>query len=88
VKEAGRYEVVVYLTKAVDYGIARFRINGLPLGEPYDAFNDGVIPTGPVSLGVVEVPAGDSVLRIEVTGKNEKSVGFMAGLDAVVLKRQ
>ncbi|NLC58461.1 MAG: DUF2961 domain-containing protein [Armatimonadetes bacterium] len=88
VEEAGRYEVVVYLTKAIDYGIAQFRLNGQVIGQPYDAFNDGVIPTGPVSLGIVELAPGEATLRVEVIGKNEKSVGLMAGLDAVVLKKQ
>lgn len=88
VKEAGRYEVIVYLTKAIDYGIARFGINGQVIGEPYDAFNDGVVPSGPVSLGSMALPAGRATLRIEVIGKNEKSIGLMAGLDAVVLRKQ
>lgn len=88
VKEAGRYEVVVYLTKAIDYGIAQFSVNGQALGKPFDGFHDGVVASGPVSLGTLDLPAGDAKLRLEVTGKNEKATGFMAGLDAVVLKKQ
>jgi hypothetical protein len=88
VAKAGSYEVVVYLTKAIDYGIAKFWVNGQPLGEPVDAFNDGVVPSGPISLGTVQLPAGESRLRLEVVGKNPGSKGFMAGLDAVLLKRR
>ncbi|HOX38483.1 MAG TPA: DUF2961 domain-containing protein [Candidatus Brocadiia bacterium] len=86
-KEAGKYEMTVYLTMAGDYGIAEFEVNGAKVGKPFDAYNEGVKASGPVSLGVVELKEGKNVLRITVTGKNEKSSSYMAGLDCVVLKK-
>jgi hypothetical protein len=85
----GKYKVVVYLTKARDYGIIQFSLDGKPLGKPFDGFEpDKVVATGPVELGTVELKKGTAVLRVEVTGTNDKSVGlrYMWGLDCVVLK--
>ena len=42
----GKYEVFVNLTKAVDYGIARFYLNETKLGDPLDLYNPSVITTG------------------------------------------
>jgi serine/threonine-protein kinase len=85
----GNYKVIVYLTKARDYGIIQFSLDGKPLGKPIDGFEpDKVVASGPVDLGTVELKKGTAVLRIEVTGTNEKSVGlrYMWGLDCVVLE--
>jgi hypothetical protein len=38
VPEAGKYEVIVYLTKACDYGIVQFHLDGMQLGKPLDGF--------------------------------------------------
>jgi hypothetical protein len=85
----GKYAVIVYLTKAHDYGVIQFALDGKPLGKPFDGFEpDKVVASGPVELGTVELKEGAAVLRVEVTGTNEKSVGlrYMWGLDCVVLK--
>jgi hypothetical protein len=86
----GKYRVVVYLTKARDYGTVQFRIDGQKLGKAIDCFaSRGVLATGPVELGTVELKKGKAKLRVEVAGTNEKSVGlrYMWGLDCVVLKK-
>jgi hypothetical protein len=86
---AGKYEVIVYLTKARDYGIVQFHLDGKELGKPIDGFEpEKVVSTGPLSLGTVELKKGPAVLRVEVTGSNPRSVGLrtMWGLDCVVLK--
>jgi hypothetical protein len=85
----GKYQVIVYLTKARDYGIVQASLDGAKLGKPIDCFEpDKVLATGPIDLGAVELKKGQAVLRLEVTGTNEKSVGlrYMFGLDCVVLK--
>ena len=87
----GRYHVIVYLTKARDYGVVQFHLNGKPLGKPIDCFEpDRVVRTGAIDLGEVELKKGKATMRVEVIGTNEKSVGlrYMWGLDCVVLKRQ
>jgi hypothetical protein len=85
----GTYEVVVYLTKARDYGIVQFSLDGQPLGKPVDGFHaDTVVATGAVSLGTATLKKGAATLRVEVVGTNDKSDGlrYMWGLDCVVLK--
>ena len=86
VKDAGKYALQVQLTKAVDYGIAQFYWDGQKIGDPIDLYNDKVIPTGPLTLGTLDMTAGPHKLTIEITGANEKAVkAYMVGLDYVKL---
>jgi hypothetical protein len=89
VATSGRYQVIAYLTKARDYGIVQFHLDGKPLGQAIDCFHsDGVVATGAIDLGVVDLKSGTASLRVEVVGTNAKSDGlrYMWGLDCVVLK--
>jgi hypothetical protein len=89
VKTAGRYHVLVYLTKARDYGIVQFDVNGQRLGHAIDCFHpNSVVATGAIDLGAVDLEKGTARLRIEVVGTNPKSDGlrYMWGLDCVALK--
>jgi hypothetical protein len=72
--KAGRYRLTVGLTKAIDYGIVQFHIDGEKAGKPIDLYNDGVIPTGPISLGVHQLKKGDHKVTVEIVGANEKAV--------------
>ena len=82
----GRYELAVYYTKAGDYGIVQLHLDGKPLGQPFDGFNNGVIPSGKVPYGAIELKAGKHLLKFEVTGKNDASTGFYAGIDCLTLR--
>jgi hypothetical protein len=87
----GRYHVIAYLTKARDYGVVQFHLDGRALGHPIDCFHpDNVVATGPIDLGTADLREGNATLRIEVVGTNPKSDGlrYMWGLDCVVLKRE
>jgi WD40 repeat protein len=87
----GSYHVIVYLTKAPDYGIIQFHLDGKQLGKPIDCFQaDRVIRTGAIDLGEMELKKGNATMRVEVVGTNPKSVGwrYMWGLDCVVLKKR
>ncbi|MEA3367040.1 MAG: DUF2961 domain-containing protein [Planctomycetota bacterium] len=86
VEKAGKYKLVVNLTKAIDYGIHQLALDGRKLGDPIDLFNDGVVPTGPVDLGTHELAAGKHKLTVEITGANPKAQkAYMFGLDYVQL---
>lgn len=85
---AGRYELTAFLTKAPDYGIIEFAMDGKGVGGPFDGYDRRVVPSGPVSLGEVDLPKGRSVLRLQVTGKNVASKGFLAGVDAIELRER
>ncbi len=87
VEKAGKYVLKANLTKAVDYGIVRFSVDGKPLGEPMDLFNNGVVTTGEIALGNVELTAGEHRLALEITGSNPKAEPrHMVGLDYVRLE--
>jgi outer membrane protein assembly factor BamB len=88
VPRAGRYELIAFLTKAPDYGIVEFALNGKKVGAAFDGYDKRVVPSGPVNLGEVDVPKGRSVLRLTVIDRNEESQGFLAGLDAVELRER
>jgi hypothetical protein len=87
VAKAGKYKVVVALTKAIDYGIIQPMLDDKPLGDAIDCWNDGVISTGPVVLGTRELEAGQHTFSLVITGANPKmKPGYMAGLDYVKLE--
>ena len=54
-QKAGTYDLVGYFTKAGDYGQVSFTLNGKLLATTFDGYNDGVIPSGPVDLGIVSL---------------------------------
>lgn len=86
VKNAGKYALKAQLTKARDYGIVQLYLNGKKLGEPIDLFNPEVVPTGEISLGTFDLPAGESKLSVEILGANENAVkSYMCGIDYVKL---
>ncbi len=81
----GRYDLAIYYTKAIDYGIVQLHLDGKPLGKPFDGFNRGVVPSGKVSYGTVELKAGKHALKFEVIGKSDAATGFYAGIDCLTL---
>lgn len=85
VEKAGTYELIIAMTKAVDYGQFRLSVNGVPVGEVIDLFNNGVVHSGKISLGKVQLKQGQNVLRVEVVGTNPASTGdrYMFGLDFI-----
>ena len=82
---AGTYDLVGYFTKASDYGQVAFALNGKAFGGLYDGHADNIQPSGPVSLGIVMLPKGSSVLVVTIAGKNSSSSGYNFGLDALCL---
>lgn len=83
VEKAGNYDVLANLTKASDYGIARFAINDGTPGEPIDFWiKKDVKATGEISLGSAALKAGENTLTIELTGANKNAKpSYMIGLD-------
>jgi putative heme-binding domain-containing protein len=89
VEQGGRYELLAVLTKARDYGIMQFSLDGKPLGGPIDFYNaPDVITSGPLTLGTHDLKAGPHKLTIEIVGANPKAVkAYMCGLDYVYLAK-
>lgn len=87
VATAGKFAIVVNLTKAVDYGIVQFHLDGERLGKPLDLYNNGVVTTGPKTLGERALDAGEHRLTIEIVGANAAALKrHMVGLDYVKLE--
>ena len=86
VAKAGRYKVVVRLTKSYDYAIVQFHLDGEKLGEPLDLYSPKPVSDDPIALGTRELAAGEHKLTLEIAGTNPKSKPrHMAGLDYVKL---
>jgi hypothetical protein len=90
VESRERQRLTVYATRSWDYGIVRFFVNGIRVGDDVDLFNAearDVAATGPIVLGAVTPRAGHLILRVEVVGSNHQSAepGTYFGIDCVVL---
>ena len=87
----GTYEVQIVLTKAPDYAMLKFLLDGKPLDPVFDGFSPpgaGVIHSPVLTLAKTGLPAGDHRLTLEITGANpEATKAYMAGIDYVYLKR-
>jgi hypothetical protein len=90
-REPGPYRLELLLTRSLDYGVVSVSFNGVPIGEEIDLWSDhGVVPTGPLDLGRVELRGREDVLRFEVTGANPGASPpyFQFGIDGVRLTGQ
>ncbi len=85
--EDGTYEVTGYFTKAKDYGNIQLSLGGNKVGPEINLFDQNVVPTGPVSLGRVMLKKGDNPLTVTISGKDERSIGYLVGIDGFALKK-
>jgi hypothetical protein len=83
----GKYKLVGELTKAKDYAVVQFWVNGEKVGAPIDLYNaPDVIPTGAVEIGTVDLKAGKHTVVVEIVGKNDSAEpAFMVGIDRLRL---
>jgi hypothetical protein len=89
VGESGEYQITVALTKARDYGIVQFYLDGQSLGTPIDLYNPSVVSTGSIRLGMRQLSSGQHKLRVQILGANPNAVpAYMFGLDYVKLEKE
>lgn len=87
VAKSAQYRIALQLTKAPDYGIVQFYLDGEKLGKPLDLYHPSVVATGVLDFGQRELSAGEHKLTLEILGANEKAIkNYMAGLDYVKLE--
>jgi hypothetical protein len=87
-REPGKHRLEIFLTKAADYGVVTVSLDGAPLGAEIDLFSDrGVMPTGALDLGEVELRKKGDVLRLTVVRANERAAPphFQFGIDGIRL---
>jgi len=88
-RKPGRYSIELFMTKAADYGIVEVSINGTPRGT-FDLFSGrGVLPTGALELGDVQLGGREDVMRIAVIGKNPNATApfFQFGIDGIRIRK-
>jgi hypothetical protein len=87
VAKAGKYEVKVQLTKSWDYGSVQLSLDGAPQGEAVDLYSQTVKLADLVSMGPLELEAGEHKLTLEIAGKNAavEEGYYYVGLDYVKL---
>jgi hypothetical protein len=85
--EEGDYELIGHFTKAKDYATVQITQNGQNIGSEVNLYDPNVVPSGAISLGKITLKKGANPLQITVKGKDERSTGYLVGLDAFVLKR-
>lgn len=83
-------DIEAVFTRAPDYAIVQATLGIEKLGEPIDLFTPYVVEPGRrVTLGRVELPAGDIRFELKIVGANERAVKrYGVGLDYLRLKRR
>ncbi len=86
----GKYSIEAVLTRASDYGVVKFLLDGQPLSDKQvDLFGSRVSATNQLVLGERELTAGEHRLTVEITGANPEAVkAYMFGLDYLWLQRK
>jgi len=87
---AGRYSIEAVLTRAQDYGVVKFLLDGQPLSDKQtDLFGSRVSNTSQIVLGEKELTAGEHRFTVEITGASPEAVkAYMFGLDYIWLERK
>jgi hypothetical protein len=87
VVRAGKYRLAATLSKARDYGIVQFYLDGKKVGEPVDLYNAPDVTRTSQALGDHELTAGRHTVTVEIVGANEKAEkGYMFGIDTLTCK--
>jgi hypothetical protein len=90
VAKAGKYHVMVRLTKSAGGGIFQLGVDGKNLSSPIDLYDKDFVAMDSIDLGELDLSAGDHVLNVAPTGKNAAVGGDQQtgsfGLDYLKLK--
>ncbi len=70
VKAAGRYRVSVAFGRNDEGVVAQCALTGRSIGAAFDAFAEQPSTSGPITLGDATLPAGETELRVRITGVN------------------
>jgi len=83
----GRYELLADWVLADVYGINQVEVDGVAVGEPFDAYAAGVYSLGYVaSVGEATLGAGQHTITIRVVGKNEKATNTIISVRRFLLR--
>jgi hypothetical protein len=85
--EAGDYRLAGRLGMGPDYGIVQISVDGQALEPTFDGYSPQVRIGTWRSESTVHLEPGTHRVRLEVVGRSEESVGWVAGLDVLRFER-
>jgi hypothetical protein len=87
VRRAGRYRLILGLTRSWDYGIFQIFVNGTPRGKPVNLYAPKILPLK-LDLGEFTLKNRPLVLKLRCIGADSrvKAKNYMAGIDYILLK--
>jgi len=86
IPESATYDVSTVFTRAPDFGVYEFSIDGRRLGERQDGFAPAIERSQPTALGAVDLAEGSHTFTLTVVDKNALSSNYFAGLDLIELR--
>lgn len=81
---SGNYDITVANTCYGDFGMYELYLDGVKIGGPYDTF-DTVVTVKQNIAEDVAITAGDHLLTVKCTGKNDSAWGNVLGIDYIEL---
>ncbi|UCC23359.1 MAG: DUF2961 domain-containing protein, partial [Planctomycetota bacterium] len=90
VEKDGFYRILTRHTKARDYGIIQWWLNGQKIGEPMDLYyGTDVIATEEIDLGTYHLTGGEHELNVEIVGINPDAIkSYMVGIDYIKVETE
>ena len=89
VEDADTYGLRAQFVKGPDMGVVQVAVDGRPLGAPIDLYAAALQRRASrCALGVLALSEGKHMFTLTVTGKNEASSNYRAGIDLLVLDTQ
>ena len=88
VEDGDTYGLRAQFVKGPDMGVVQVSVDGRPLGAPIDLYAAALQLAPPVPLGVLALSEGKHMFTLTVTGKNEASSNYRAGIDLLILDTQ
>ena len=91
VEKTGSYRVTAQFTKTCEHAIVQLYLDGTELGSAIDLFSndyqEGIIPTGILDMGVRKLKEGEHKLSVKIVGKNPSAYrGYLFGFDYLLLE--
>ncbi len=81
VEHDGEYSLVTQFCKAGDFAIFDLYVDGVKVLDSYDGYCSYLTASGAVDLGKFQFTKGEHTIRIELTGKNDASTGYVFAID-------
>ncbi len=86
VNAPGEYKVLLSQMTYSSYGIYQWSLDGRPLGEPVDAYDERPRLQTDVLLGLANLTEGPHRMTATLVGKNERATNFYLGLSGIVFQ--